>query len=78
MGFSTHLWFCACKTATLGAELQVPMGCRRHLWICAHKAACLAPELRVSMDHRPNLWICAHKQRAYHQNNKSLLVPDFI
>ena len=26
-----HLWFCACKTATLGLELQVSVGARSHL-----------------------------------------------
>ena len=26
MGSSSHLWFCACKTATLGLELQVSAG----------------------------------------------------
>ena len=32
MGPTPHLWFCACKTATLGLELQVSVGSRRHLW----------------------------------------------
>ena len=32
MGRSPHLWFCACKTATLGPELQVSVGPRSHLW----------------------------------------------
>ena len=26
------MWFCAFKTATLGLELQVPVGPRLHLW----------------------------------------------
>ena len=39
----------AFKTATLGPELQVPMGSRHHLWLCAFKTATLAPELLVSM-----------------------------
>ena len=29
---SPHLWFCACKTATIGLELQVSFGPRLHLW----------------------------------------------
>ena len=29
---SPHLWFCACKTATLGLELQVSVGPTLHLW----------------------------------------------
>ena len=33
MGSSPHLWFCACKTATLGPELQVSVGPRHHLWL---------------------------------------------
>ena len=32
MGSSLHLWFCACKTAPLGPELQVSVGSRPHLW----------------------------------------------
>ena len=49
----------ACKTATLGPELQVSMGPRHHLWIFAFKTASLAPELQVLMCHNPHLWICA-------------------
>ena len=49
----------ACKTATLGPELQVSMGPRHHLWIFAFKTATLAPELQVPMCHSPHLWICA-------------------
>ena len=36
---------CACKTAILGAELQVCVGPRPHLWFFAFKPAPLAPEL---------------------------------
>ena len=32
MGSSPHLWFCACKTATLVHELLVSMGPSPHLW----------------------------------------------
>ena len=32
IGSSSHLWFCAWKTSTLGPELQVSMGPRSHLW----------------------------------------------
>ena len=39
----------ACKTATLGPDLQVSMGPRYHLWFIAFKTASLAPELQVSM-----------------------------
>ena len=35
MGPSTHLWFCAFKTATLCPELIVSMGPRPHLSFCA-------------------------------------------
>ena len=31
MGSSTHLWFCACKIATLGPDLKVSMGPSPHL-----------------------------------------------
>ena len=46
----------ACKTATLGPELQFPMGSRPHLWFCAFKTATLGSELEVSMGPRPHLW----------------------
>ena len=39
----------ACKTATLGPDLQVSMGPRPHQWFIAFKRATLAPELQVSM-----------------------------
>ena len=32
MGSSPHLWFCACKTETLGLELKVSVGPKPHLW----------------------------------------------
>ena len=51
----------ACKTATLGPELQVSMGPRPHLRFCAFKTATLAPELHVSMDPRLHLPFCACK-----------------
>ena len=31
MGSSYDLWFCACKTETLGPDLQVCIGPRPHL-----------------------------------------------
>ena len=53
----------ACKTATLGTELQVSMGLRPHLWFFAFKTAPLAPELQVSMGPSPHLWFLHAKQR---------------
>ena len=47
MGFSPHLWFCACKTATLGPDLQVCMGPRPHLWIFSRITESLAREYQV-------------------------------
>ena len=32
MGFSPHVWFCACKSATLAYELLVSIGPSTHLW----------------------------------------------
>ena len=49
----------ACKRATLGPEIQVPMGPRPHLFLFAFKTAPLAPELQVSMGPSPHLWFCA-------------------
>ena len=66
----------ACKTATLGPELQVPMGPSSHLWFFAFKIAPLAPELQVSTGPSPHLWILHAKQRLLDQNYMSLLVPD--
>ena len=67
----------ACKTATLGSELEVSMGPRPHLWFCAFKTATLASELLVSMGPSPHLWFLQAKQRLLDQNYKSLWVPDF-
>ena len=49
----------ACKTATLGPELQVSMGPRLHLWLFEFKTATLAQELQVSMGPSPHLWFSA-------------------
>ena len=65
----------ACKTATLGPELQVSMGPRPHLWFFAFKTATLAPELQVSMGANPHLWFFHAKQQLMDQNYKSLWVP---
>ena len=69
--------FLACKTATLGPELQVCMGPRHHLWFFAFKTATLATELQVSLGPSPHLWFLHAKQRLLDQNYKSLWVPDF-
>ena len=53
----------ACKTATLGPELQVSMGPRLHLWFFAFKTVTLAPELQVSMGASPHLWFSHAKQQ---------------
>ena len=68
----------ACKTATLGPELQVSMGPRPHLWFFAFKTATLAPELQVSIGASPHLWFLHAKQRLLYQNYKSLWVPAII
>ena len=53
----------ACKTATLGPELQVSMGPRPHLWFFTFKTVTLAPELQVSMEASPHLWFLHAKQQ---------------
>ena len=53
----------ACKTATLGPELQVSIGPRPQLWFFAFKTATLPPELQVSMGASPHLWFLHAKQR---------------
>ena len=45
----------ACKTATLGPELQVSMSLRSHLSFCAFKTATLESELLVAMGPRLRL-----------------------
>ena len=62
----------ACKTMTLGPELQVSMGPKPHLCFFAFKTAALAPELQVSMCPSPHLWFLHSKQRLLEQNYKSL------
>ena len=47
---SPHLWFCACKTVTLGAELQVSVGPRHHLWFFQAKQ-------RLLEQNDKSLWI---------------------
>ena len=54
----------ACKTATLGPQLQISMDPRPHLWFFAFKTASLAPELQVYMGPCPHLCFFLHaKQR---------------
>ena len=59
--------FFACKTATLGPELEVPMGPSNHQWTCTCKTTYLLLDILVSMVHRPHLWIFA--------NNTACLAP---
>ena len=40
---SHHLWFCACKTATLGLELQVSVGPSPYQWSSDAKQRLLDP-----------------------------------
>ena len=53
----------ACKTATLGPEIQVSMGPRPHLWFFAFKTGTLAPEFQVSIGPSPHLRFLHAKQR---------------
>ena len=46
----------ACKTATLGPELQVSMGPRPHPFLFSIKTAPLAAEVQVSIGPSPHLW----------------------
>ena len=48
----------ACKTATLGTELHVPVGPRPHLRFFVFKTATLSPDLNVTMVPSPHLWFC--------------------
>ena len=53
----------ACKTATLGPELQISLGPRPHLWFFSLRTATLAAELQVSIGPNPLLWHLHAKQR---------------
>ena len=72
MGSSLHLWFCACKTVTLGPDLQVCMDPSPHLRFLAHITACLAQEYQDNMGPSPHLRFLDAKQRHLDQNNKYL------
>ena len=50
MGCSSHLWFCACKTATLGLEIQSLLVNRLHLWI-------LHAKQRLLDQNNKSLWV---------------------
>ena len=58
----------ACKTATLGPDLQVSMGPRPHLCFIAIKTATLAPELQVSMGPALICGFVRSQQRHYDRN----------
>ena len=58
----------ACKTATLGPDLQVSMGPRPHLWFFAIKTATLAPELQVSIGPALICGFVRSQQRHYDRN----------
>ena len=66
----------ACKTATLGSQLEVSMGRRPHLWIFAFKTVTLAQNLQVSIGPSPPQWFCASQQHHYDQNYQPPWVPD--
>ena len=68
----------ACKTASLGPELQVSMGPGAHLRFFAFKTATSASELQVYMGSSLHLWFLLAKQEVLDQNYKSLWVPDFV
>ena len=61
MGSSPHLWFCACKIATLGPVLQVCIGPRPHLRFLAHMTGSLAQEEKAYIGFSPHLWFCPCK-----------------
>ena len=48
----------ACKTATLGTELQVSVSPRPPQGFFVFKRATLAPKLQVTMVPSPHLWFC--------------------
>ena len=58
---SHHLWFCACKTAPLGLELQVSVGQRPHLCFFMQNSDFMT-RLTSLLGFQPlHLWFCACK-----------------
>ena len=78
MGSSPNLWFCVCKTATLGLKLQVSVGPRPHLSFRACIIAWLASQSLISIGPSPHLWFFDAKLWLLDQNNKSLCGQDLI
>ena len=64
----------ACKTVSIGPDLQVSMGHRPHLLFCSCKPELLASQLLVSMGPNPHLWFLHANQRILDQNHKSIWV----
>ena len=71
-GTTTHLSFCACKTARLAPELLVWMGLRPHLSFYASKTTWLASDLLVSMGPSPHLCFLHTKQRLWSELQVSM------
>ena len=78
MGSSPHLWFCACKTVSLGLELQVSVCPRPQLCFLNVKQS-LFDQNRKSLRFPDMTCRFVHtKQRDYHLKNLSLWVPVLI
>ena len=58
---SHHLWFCACKTAPLGLELQVSVGQRPHLCFFMQNSDFMTRLTSLLGFQPPNMWFCACK-----------------
>ena len=59
MGSSPHLWFCACKTETVGLELKVSVGPNLHLWF-------LYVKQRLLDQNNKSLWVLDMTCRLVH------------
>ena len=64
-GYQPSFVVFACKTATLGPELQVSMGPGPHLWFFTFKTSPLSQELEVSTGLSLHLWFCAFKTESF-------------
>ena len=78
MGSSPHLWFCVCKTATLGLELQVSAGEKTPPVVFAYKTATFCPEYKSLWVHDLTCRFVHAKQRDLHPNYKFTWVAALI
>ena len=61
MGSSPHLWFCACKTETLGLQLKVSFGPRPHLFVLCMQNSVICTRITSLYGFQPSSVVFACK-----------------